>query len=60
MLGFRAEAINNKLDVNFSELEIASWFTKDFLKASPENDSFRMPGKVSIARRLIEEWISED
>ena len=60
MLGFRAEAINNKLDVNFSELEIASWFTKDFLKASPENDSFRMPGKVSIARRLIEEWINED
>ena len=60
MLGFRAEAINNKLDVNFSELEIASWFTKDFLKSSPENDSFRMPGKVSIARRLIEEWINEN
>ena len=60
MLGFRAEAINNKLDRNFSELEIASWLRKDFLKASPENDSFRMPGKVSIARRLIEEWINEN
>ena len=60
MLGYIAEANKDEIKINYSELETAKWFTKEFLKASPENDLFRLPGKMSIARRLIEEWISEN
>jgi NAD+ diphosphatase len=57
MLGFQAEAIDQKLNINFSELETAAWFSKDFLKSSPENTKFKMPGKISIARKLIKDWL---
>lgn len=57
MLGFHAEAIDQSLNINFSELETAAWFSKDFLKSSPENTKFKMPGKISIARKLIKDWL---
>ena len=59
MLGYRAESKNKKLNINFDELEKADWYSKEFLRSSPENNSFRMPGRISIARRLIEEWLKE-
>lgn len=59
MLGFRAEALDGALDVDTDELERAAWFTRGELRASPEDETFRLPGRVSIARRLIEEWIAE-
>ena len=58
MLGFHAEALDKSLNVNYQELEKASWYTKDFLKSSPENYTFKMPGKISIARRLIKDWLA--
>ena len=60
MLGYRAESKNKKLNINFDELEKADWYSKEFLRSSPENNSFRMPGRISIARRLIEEWLKEN
>ncbi len=60
MLGFRAEALEDSLRVDTNELERAAWFTRAELRVSPENEEFRLPGKVSIARRLIEEWLAED
>ena len=59
MLGYRAESKNKKLNINFDELEKVDWYSKEFLRSSPENNSFRMPGRISIARRLIEEWLKE-
>ena len=59
MLGFHAEACNNNLKINYEELENAQWFSKEFIKSSPENETFKLPGKVSIARRLITDWLSE-
>ena len=60
MLGYRAESKNKKLNINFDELEKADWYSKEFLRSSPENNSFRMPGRISIGRRLIEEWLKEN
>ena len=60
MLGYRAESKNKKLNINFDELEKADWYSKEFLRSSPENNSFRMPGRISIARMLIEEWLKEN
>jgi len=57
MLGFHAEALDQKLNIDYSELENANWFSKNFLKTSPENQEFKMPGKISIARRLIKDWL---
>ena len=59
MLGFRAEAADERLTIDADELEQAHWFSRTELRASPENETFRLPGKVSIARRLIEEWLAE-
>ena len=56
-LGFHAEALDKSLNINYEELENAAWYTKDFLKSSPENYTFKMPGKISIARRLIKDWL---
>lgn len=57
MLGFHAEATDKLLNINYQELESANWYTKDFLKSSPEDSTFKMPGKISIARKLIKDWL---
>ena len=35
------------------------WFTRADLRASPEDESFRLPRRDSIAWRLIEDWMAE-
>jgi NAD+ diphosphatase len=58
MLGFTARATTFDLDVDYNELEGgARWFTRDFLRNSPEDESFRLPRTDSISRRLINEWM---
>ena len=58
MLGFQAEANSKKLKIDYSELEKAEWFSKKFILSSPENETFKLPGKISIARRLIIDWLN--
>ena len=58
MLGFMARATTFDLDVDYNELEDgARWFTRDELVNSPEDETFRMPRKDSIARRILNEWL---
>jgi len=57
MLGFHAEARSPTLTVNTDELETAAWYHRDALLASPENATFRLPRKDSIARRLVDDWL---
>ncbi len=59
MLGFRAEAESLALDVDGRELERAAWYSRRDLRNSPENETFRLPRRDSIARRLIEDWLAE-
>lgn len=59
MLGFRAEAESLALDVDRRELDDAGWYARDWLRASPEDDGFRLPRRDSIARRLIDDWLAE-
>jgi len=56
MLGFTCVADPVEPNVNTDELESARWFTRAEILACPENDSFRLPRRVSISRRLIEDW----
>ena len=58
MLGFTAIAEGDQFRVDEHELEMARWFTREELLASPEDESFRLPRRDSIARRLVDDWIA--
>ncbi len=54
MLGFSAEATTDALTVDANELVEARWFTRAEVRA---REGFVLPPDMSIARRLIEEWL---
>ncbi|MCU0894381.1 MAG: NAD(+) diphosphatase [Rhodospirillales bacterium] len=59
MLGFRGEAEPDAvLRVNAAELEDARWFDREELRQR-KRIGLILPGRDSIARRLIEEWVQE-
>jgi NAD+ diphosphatase len=58
MLGFTAEALGPELRIDKSEIDQASWYSRDELRASPEDERFRLPRRDSIARRLVDDWIA--
>ena len=60
MLGFHARARSTEIRVDHSELQDARWFDRDYLLSHRDDDSFRLPRKDSIARRLIEDWLRSD
>ncbi len=60
MVGFFAEATTEEITVDTNELEDARWYTRDELLNSPEDESFRMPRRDSIARHLIDGWLAGD
>ncbi len=57
MLGFYARTRETELRVHPEELESARWVDRAFLAASPEDETFKLPRRDSIARRLIEDWL---
>lgn len=61
MLGFTARLAPGEHPDNHAadgeEILSLKWFTRDELKASLED--IKLPGKVSIARALIEHWLGE-
>jgi NAD+ diphosphatase len=52
MIGFRAALVGGRLRLDESEIVDAGWYRKDALPSIP-------PG-ISIARRLIDEWVAEE
>jgi NAD+ diphosphatase len=56
MLGFFAEAISEDIRLNDGELEDARWFTRDELKSGDVG----LPFRISIARRLVDDFIKHD
>lgn len=60
MLGFRGEAEPGAvLRVNAAELEDARWFSREEI-LERRRIGLILPGRDSIARRLIEEWVEEE
>jgi NAD+ diphosphatase len=57
MLGFHAEALTTEITVDLGELEDARWFERSWLLSHVDDDSFRLPRRDSIARRLVEDWL---
>lgn len=56
MVGCRARATTTDIAVDGEEIEEAAWFSRDELIAACESGDLRLPSKVSIARRIIENW----
>lgn len=59
MLGFHARALSSDIATDLDELEDVRWVTRDFLLSHQPSDSFRLPPRDSISRRLIEAWLHE-
>ena len=59
MIGFHAIGIREEPRVDTHELEAAAWFTRKDLRAFPER-GMTLPRPISIARRLIVDWLAED
>ncbi len=56
MLGFTAIAASDEIQLNDGELEDAQWFTRKQI-----NSGFpRLPYRLSIARRLVDDWRKKD
>ena len=56
MLGFTAEALSEDILLNDGELEDARWFTRKQLRSGFP----KLPYRLSIARRLVDDWLSSD
>ncbi len=58
MLGFTAEALDDRFSLDDNELESARWMTRAELLAHPDNDDFRLPRADSISNQLIKAWLA--
>ena len=56
MLGFFAEATSSDVVLNDRELEDAQWFTRKELRSGFP----KLPFRISIARRLVDNWLDMD
>ena len=63
MLGFRARAETTGITVNPDELVDARWFTAEEVRAfgewGDESAAYALPRRDSIARFLVDSWVSE-
>ncbi|MBK6440564.1 MAG: NAD(+) diphosphatase [Actinomycetales bacterium] len=60
MLGFTARAITTDLTHDPAEMAEVRWVTREEYAALLRSGAIRVPGSISIARRLIERWLGED
>jgi NAD+ diphosphatase len=56
MLGFTAKALSEDILLNDGELEDAQWFSRKQLRSGFP----KLPYRLSIARRLVDEWLLSD
>ncbi len=56
MIGFTCHAESTALRLQDDEIEAARWFTRDEVDTGLQDGSLVLPGRLSIARRLIEHW----
>ncbi|MCF8541057.1 MAG: NAD(+) diphosphatase [Aurantimicrobium sp.] len=61
MLGFRARVAEgqdaNAITADGEEIRSLRWFTREELVTAAESDAIKLPGPVSIARHLLEDWL---
>lgn len=58
MVGFSCEARATALRIDPQELESAAWFSREELLLPREQRPIKMPRRLSVSRRLIEDWLA--
>ncbi len=56
MVGYFAKAATNDISVDAEEIEFAQWFTREELQTKLDTGELGLPGKSSIAYRMISTW----
>ncbi|MGB7447974.1 MAG: NAD(+) diphosphatase [Ornithinimicrobium sp.] len=56
MVGFSARTLGDELDLDPEEIAEAAWFARGELGWAVRSGGVALPPRVSIARRLIEDW----
>ena len=61
MIGCYGEALTETIVLDEDELVDARWFTKDHLRTALAGtaDDLTVPGRLAIARYLIEKWVAQ-
>lgn len=57
MLGFSARATTTAICVDGKEIESAAWYSRDEVRSKVTSGEIILPGRTSIAHRLIEAWL---
>jgi NAD+ diphosphatase len=61
--GFRARVAGgqdpNAIAADGEEIRALRWFTREELMTAAVTDAVKLPGPVSIARHLLEDWLGE-
>lgn len=57
MVGFFARAATTRICVDVTEIAHAGWHTRDGLRALLDSGELGLPGRSSIASRLIQTWL---
>ncbi|MFC7623653.1 NAD(+) diphosphatase [Microlunatus sp. GCM10028923] len=60
MLGFSARAIGAEISIDGEEIGYADWFTRDELTAKLEAGEIALPGRSSIASRMVQAWRDDE
>jgi NAD+ diphosphatase len=56
MVGFFARAASTRISIDADEISYAEWFTRDQLAARLDSGELGLPGRTSIASRMIQAW----
>jgi NAD+ diphosphatase len=56
MLAFFAQAIDTDINIDADEIGYADWYTREQLTAKLEAGELALPGRSSIASRMIQAW----
>lgn len=58
MVGFSCEAKATALNIDSKELEAAAWYSREELLRPAEQRPIKLPRRLSVSRRLIEDWLA--
>ena len=59
-IGFTARAVTTGLTHDPAEMAEVRWVSREEYAALLRSGTIRVPGAISIARRLIERWLGQD
>jgi NAD+ diphosphatase len=63
MIGCHAQALDDRLTIDFTELDDARWFTREEVETAVAGDGnapFLPPPRWAIARTLLDDWLALD